>query len=51
MMMMDQLSNCGGWLMSVGSVVILTVLALGAAAAIKYLFFADRRQNPESTAP
>lgn len=40
---MTHMANCGGWLMTAGSILILTVLGLGGAAAIKYLFFADRQ--------
>ena len=42
-MMMDQMANCGGWLMVASSIVTFTVIALTGAATIKYLFFADRR--------
>jgi hypothetical protein len=40
--MMQSMMDCGGWLM-MGMVILLTlVLALGAAALIKYLFFGRR---------
>ena len=44
---MDQMANCGGWLMTAGSILILTVLILGGAAAAKYLFFAERRNTQD----
>ncbi len=42
-MMMDQMANCGGWLMIAGNVLTYTVLAFVGAAAAKYLF--ARRSN------
>lgn len=35
-------TNCAGWLMTTGHIVVLTLIGLGGAAAIKYLFFANR---------
>ncbi len=44
-MMMDQMTNCSGWLMVASGITTFAVLILGGAAAIKYLFFADRGRN------
>ena len=44
-MMMDQMTNCAGWLMVASGITTFTVVILGGAAAIKYLFFADRGPN------
>ena len=39
------MTNCSGWLMTAGHIVVLTLIGLGAAAAIKYLFFANRQRH------
>ena len=44
-MMMEQMTNCSGWLMVASGITTFAVLILGGAAAIKYLFFADRDRN------
>src|SRR5882724_7521786 len=43
---MMNMTNCTGWLMTTGHIVVLTLIGLGGAAAIKYLFFANR-QRPD----
>jgi len=44
-MMMDQMANCAGWLMVASGITTFAVLILTGAAAVKYLFFADRGRN------
>ena len=43
---MMNMTNCTGWLMTTGHIVVLTLIGLGGAAAIKYLIFANR-QRPD----
>jgi hypothetical protein len=40
--MMQSMMDCGGWLMMGMGILLTLVLALGAAALIKYLFFGRR---------
>jgi len=42
---MMNMSSFSGWLMTTGHIVVLTLIGLGGAAAIKYLFFANRQRH------
>lgn len=43
-MNMSNMMNCGGWLMIASGILTLATIGLVDAAAIKYLFFGDRKQ-------
>jgi len=42
---MMNMANASGWLITTGYIFFLTLLGLGGAAAIKYLFFANRQRH------
>jgi len=45
--MMQSMMDCGGWLMMGMGILLTIVLALGAAALAKYLFFGRRSRNKD----
>jgi len=42
---MINMTNCSGWLMTTGHIVVLTLIGLCGAAATEYLFFANRQRH------